>query len=64
MRYCNKCKKPTTIMEPIWGIAMNLKNQPQLWDLLCRNCNVCIKPIAIKGPICGYCIYEMALWNL
>jgi hypothetical protein len=27
MEYCNECKKPMTIMGPIWGIAMNVKNQ-------------------------------------
>jgi hypothetical protein len=30
MGYCNECNKLTTIMGPIWGIAMNLKNQPLL----------------------------------
>jgi hypothetical protein len=64
MKYCNECKKLTTIMGPMWGIAMNFKNQPLLWDLICEYYNVCIKPVVIKGPICRYCIYEMALWNL
>ncbi len=62
--FCNECKKPSTIMGPIWGIVMNVKNQPLLWNLICKYCNICIKPMAIKEPIYGYCIYEMALWNL
>jgi hypothetical protein len=40
------------------GIAMNVKNQPLLWDPICGYCNECIKPVAIKGPICRYYIYE------
>jgi hypothetical protein len=23
--FCNECKKPSTIMGPIWGIVMNVK---------------------------------------
>jgi hypothetical protein len=46
------------------GIVMNEKNQRLLWDFICGYCNVCIKSVVIKGTICGYCIYEMALWNL
>jgi len=42
-------------MAPIWGIAMNLKDQPLLWGPICKYCNECINPMAIKGPICGYC---------
>jgi hypothetical protein len=47
--FCNECKKPTTIMGPIWGIAMNVKNQPLLWDLICGYCNECKKPTIIIG---------------
>jgi hypothetical protein len=32
MGYCNDTKKSTTIMGPIWGITMNVKNQRLLWD--------------------------------
>jgi hypothetical protein len=39
MGYCNECKKPATIMGPIWGIAMNKKNQALLWDFICGYCN-------------------------
>jgi hypothetical protein len=51
-------------MGPIWGIAMNLKNQPLLWDPICEYCNECTKLVAIKGPICGYCIYENSFMEL
>jgi len=37
--HCNECKKPTSILGPIWGVAMNAKNQRLLWDLICEYCN-------------------------
>jgi hypothetical protein len=49
MGYCNECKKPMIIMGPIWGIAMNLKNQPLLWDPICGYCNECKKLVIIMG---------------
>jgi hypothetical protein len=47
--------KTSTIMGPIWGIVMNVKNQRLLWDPMCRYCNECKKLMIIMGPICGYC---------
>jgi hypothetical protein len=49
MGHCDECKKLATIMGPIWGIVMNLKNQPLLWDPICGYCNECKKPVTIMG---------------
>ncbi len=51
-------------MGPIWGIAMNVKNHPLLWDPICMYCNECKKPSTIMGPICGYCIFENGLMEV
>jgi hypothetical protein len=53
--FCNEWKKPLTIMGPIWGIVMNVKNHRLLWDPICGYCNECKKLTTIMGPICGYC---------
>jgi hypothetical protein len=48
--FCNEWKKLVTIMGCIWGIVMNLKNQPLLWDPICEYCNECKKLATIMGP--------------
>jgi hypothetical protein len=47
--FYNECKKSTTIMGPIWGFVMNLKNQPLLWDPICGYYNECKKLATIMG---------------
>jgi hypothetical protein len=47
--FCNECKKPMTIMWPICGIAMNIKNQPLLWDPICGYYNECKKTSRYYG---------------
>ncbi len=52
MGYCNECKKPTIIMGPIWGIAMNVKTN-NYYGTHMGYCNECKKPTTIMGPIWG-----------
>jgi hypothetical protein len=40
-------------MGPIWGIAMNVKNQRLIWDPICKYCNQCKTPTTIMGSYMG-----------
>jgi hypothetical protein len=37
-------------MGPIWGVAMNVKNQQLLWDPIYGYCNECKILATIMGP--------------
>jgi hypothetical protein len=53
-----------TIMGPIWGFVMIVKNQRLLWDLICRYCNECKNQQLLWDPYAGIAYLKMALWKL
>ncbi len=36
-------------MGPVWGVAMNVKNQQLVWDPICGYCIECKKLATIMG---------------
>jgi len=54
-KFCNECKKLMIIMGPIWGVAMNVKNQWLLWTLYAGFAMNVKNQWPSWNPVCGFC---------